>query len=364
MQKRMPGKMTFARRAFLALPLAGVTFADTKGQTLPSEAVRYADPATEFPVELLTSPKFASYWPHPYARAIAKKGAFFLFSSDRGEGLQAFRYELRTGQMKQLTAAKNLRPESLNILPDDRGFAYIDGHSLYVASFSGLREREVYRTPEDWEPGNGFCVSGDGIYSVIAEKQGKRSRLRLVGMARGNATTVIEHEGELAHPQTRPRRASILYQRDDHLCLINYDGQNNIALASIAPSPGAAIWSPDGRTVQYLDRGLALREVTPDTRQDTRIAATSQYGNIARNADGTVFVAASRSKAQPYILIMVRAVKRELAVCEHKASEPEKVAPVFSPTSQRIYFQSDRHGKPAIYSVVVDKFIEKTETES
>lgn len=361
----MPGSAMLGRRAFLlSIALSRAARAAGKGQTFPSEGVRYADPATEFPVERLTDPKFASYWPYPYARAIAKKGAFFLFSSDRGEGLQAYRYELRSGEIKQLTEAKALRLETLNIMPDDRAVAYVDGRSVLVSSFSGLREREVYRIPDGWEPGDGFSIAGDGIYGVLVEKQGTRSRLRLIGMAKGNATTLVEYEGEVSHPQARPRRASVLYHRDDQLCLVNYDGQNNLQLAKITPSPGAAIWSPDGRTVQYLDRASTLREITPDTRQDKLTASTSQFGNIARNADGSVYVAASRSKAQPYILLMIRAVKRELAVCEHKASDPSKVAPVFSPTSQRIYFQSDRDGKPAIYSVVVDKFIEKTETES
>lgn len=364
MTDEMHGRTLLARRAFLSLPFAAAAFAAGKGQTFPIEGVRYADPSTEFPVERLTDPKYASYWPHPYARAIAKKGAFFLYSSDRGEGLQAFRYELRSGESKQLTEAKQLHPETLNILPDDRGFSYVDGRSVYVASFSGLREREVYRVPDGWDVGDGFTVSGDGIYAVLAEKQEAKSRLRLIGVAKGNVTTLVEHDGILAHPQTRPRRASVLYHRDDQLCLINYDGQNNIELAKITQSPGAALWSPDGRTVQYLDRITDMREITPDTRQDKRIGPTSQFGNMSRNADGTVFVAASRSKAQPYVLLMVRTVKRELAICEHRASEPAKVAPVFSPTSQRIYFQSDRDGKPAIYSVVVDKFIEKTESES
>lgn len=364
MTEGLHGRLAHTRRAFLSLPFLSAAFAAGKGQSFPSEGIRFADPSTEFPVERLTDPKYASYWPHPYARAIARKGVFFLFSSDRGEGLQAFRYELRSGEMKQLTEAKQLHSETLQLLPDDRGFAYVDGRSVFVASFSGLREREIYRVPDGWEVGDGFCVSGDGIYVVLAEKQEGKSRLRLIGVAKGNATTIVEHEGALAHPQTRPRRASVLYQRDDQLCLVNYDGQNNIQLAKVTQSPGAALWSPDGRTVQYLDRVTDMREITPDTRQDKRIAPTSQFGNMSRNADGSVFVAASRSKAQPYVLLMVRTVKRELAICEHRASEPAKVAPVFSPTSQRIYFQSDRDGKPAIYSVVVDKFIEKTETES
>ena len=45
-------------------------------------------------------------------------------------------------------------------------------------------------------------------------------------------------------------------------------------------------------------------------------------------------------------------------------SPTTSVAPVFSPDSQRIYFQSDRDGKRAIYMVRVDKFVEKTDQET
>jgi len=33
---------------------------------------------------------------------------------------------------------------------------------------------------------------------------------------------------------------------------------------------------------------------------------------------------------------------------------------VFSPNSQHVYFVSDREGKPAIYSVAVEKLVEET----
>src|SRR5262249_16178765 len=162
------------------------------------------------------------------------------------------------------------------------------------------------------------------------------------------------------------KRASVLFQQGDSLRLVNYDGQQNKRLCGVRSSPGAAHWSPDGRTVVYLavvDRSVTLREITPDTMQDRLVAPTSQFIGFARNAEGSVFVGASGSIASPYVLVLVRAVRRELTLCEHKSSDPSIVAPIFSPTSQRIYFQSDRHGKAAIYSVVLDKFLEKTENE-
>ena len=56
-------------------------------------------------------------------------------------------------------------------------------------------------------------------------------------------------------------------------------------------------------------------------------------------------------------------MRRELTLCEHRAKDPRTVSPIFSPNSQRVFFQSDRDGKMAIYSMVVDRLVESTETE-
>jgi oligogalacturonide lyase len=131
---------------------------------------------------------------------------------------------------------------------------------------------------------------------------------------------------------------------------------------------GPALWSPEGRSIFYLSypsdphKLHALREFVPDSNEDTAVADTSQFVGIGRNADATVFVGASGSKASPYVLLLVRIVKRELTLCEHHASDPAMVSPVFAPNSQHVYFGSDRHGKPAIYSIAVEKLVEETET--
>jgi len=358
-----------SRRGFLStIPAASTCLAFEKGKTYPLEGIRYADPATEFPVERFTDPAYSSYLPAPYARAIARKGAFFLFSCDRGGSLQAYRFELKGGEIRQLTEVEGLQPSTLSLFPDDKSFAFVAGRTVYISPIGSLRERELYKIPEDWEFGDGFSVSADGIYAALIEKQGTaKSRLRLIGIAKGNATTLVEHDGMLRHPIARPRRASILYHRDDTLHLVNYDGADDKRLAKSTAAPGSAIWAPDGRSVLYLqvqekDKGVMLHEIIPDSMQDRVITRTSSYGNFAQNIDGSVLVAASKSVAQPHVMIMIRSVKRELTVCEHKATDANMVAPIFSPTSQRIYFQSDRQGKPAIYTMVLEKFIEKTES--
>jgi oligogalacturonide lyase len=75
-----------------------------------------------------------------------------------------------------------------------------------------------------------------------------------------------------------------------------------------------------------------------------------------------VFVGSSRSKAQPNVVLLLRSAKREMTICEHHASDAASVGPVFAPDSRRVYFESDREGKPALYSVNVELLVEPTQS--
>src|SRR5712692_81067 len=188
-------------------------------------------------------------------------------------------------------------------------------------------------------------------------------------MADGAATTLAEADEEMRDPVPRPKRASLLYRRAGGAWLANFDGQQNYRLRVAEGETASAIWSPDGRAVLYLNipadkhRLNNIREFTPDTNEDKSVADTSQFAAFERNSDASMFVGASGSKASPYVLLLARAVKREFTLCEHRASDPRMVAPVFSPNSQRVFFTSDQDGKPAIYSMVVDKLVENTTEE-
>ena len=74
-----------------------------------------------------------------------------------------------------------------------------------------------------------------------------------------------------------------------------------------------------------------------------------------------MFVGVSGSKASPYILLLLRLGKREMAVAEHRASNAKAVTVQFSPNSQRLFYQTDREGKPAIYSMALERFVEMTD---
>ena len=192
----------------------------------------------------------------------------------------------------------------------------------------------------------------------------------MVTLSQGAARTVVEAPFAMRDPLPRPMRAQILYRREDQaLWLVNSDGKLNHQLKTTPGRVGPADWATDGRTVLYLNlpedtkQLNGVRELTPDTNGDKLVAPTSQFASIGFNRDTTVFIGASRNAASPTVLLLLRVTRREFTICEHKSSDARTVAPRFAPDSQRVFFQSDRHGKPAIYSMHVEKLVEKTETE-
>ena len=364
------GSREWTRRAILSgvagmsLPALGEV-----GRRFASEMSGYSDPATEFPVVRLTSPSCSSFLPPYNGRPRARRGNFLLHSSDRGGQPQAFRMDLKTGESQQLTEAAALDGATLCLLPDDRSFCYFDGSSLRQTVLSNLRTREIYRHPEGWNRGRGLSISGDGLHAAFVEVRDGVSRLRLLTITKLSATTVVEPEAAIGEPLIRPRRAGILYRRGgDSLWLVNYDGRDNRRLKLAPGGIGPAYWSTDGRSIFYLSyppepRALhAVREHVPDSNTDQLISSTSQFVAFSPNEDASVFVGASSNKASPCVLLLLRGTRRELTLCEHRASDPASVAPLFSMDSQQVYFQSDKDGKPAIYSQRVDRLVEKTDT--
>jgi oligogalacturonide lyase len=360
--------MALSRRWFLAtLPAACFGQSVGKGRILPSAIQKYPDPATENSVQRLTDPKYTTFLPGSSRHSISRHG-FLVCASDQSGRFEAYRIDLKTGQQKQLTDAADLDPHSLSMSADDRGILYMDGPNLMTANLSSLKAREIYRMSDGFESGRALGVAEDGQYAALVERKESRYRLRLINAMKGTAETLAEGDEEIGGVMPRPKRASVLYRRGPGWWLANYDGKQDYRLRVSEGGLGPALWSPEGRSIFYLSypedahKLHALREFVPESNEDSAIADTSQFVDIGRNADASVFVGASGSKASPYVLLLVRTVKRELTLCEHRASDPAMVSPVFAPNSQRIFFGSDRDGKPAIYSIAVEKLVEETAT--
>ena len=298
----------------------------------------------------------------PHLRQFSRRGDALLYWSERTGTRQAFRLDLKGGTSKQLTDAAALDPLSLSLSPDERSFYFFDGPALNAVSLPGLQSKVIYRVPEG-STRAGMTVAGDG--SVLFA-EGQQGDWRIVRVGPKEATPICRSDREIDLVLARPRHAQVLYRADGALWLIDPTGSSKQQLRFEAGRTGEVLWIPSGRTLVYLHipdeakQLITLRENAPEENSDKELARTSQFATIAPNGDASVFTGASRSKASAYVLILLRVTRRELTLCEHHASDPAMVSPIFSPDSQSVFFVSDRHGKSAIYRVHVEKFVEAT----
>lgn len=369
----------WSRRSFLASLAGAASAAQNKSEergsdeghrTWPSVAFKYLDPATEFVIVRVTDPQFNAVLPSGGTRPLSNRA--MLYASDATGKWEALRMDLRTYESLQLTGAEALDPHSLSFQPEEKGFWHFDGARLIETTFSKNKVREVYRTPGDFEKMPGVAYSdaahANGSHAAaFVEKGGNGYRLRLVDLARGTARTLVEGAEEIRDPLIRPKHPSAIYRAGAAWWMVDFSGRKKQRLPLAEGEALQCQWSGDGRSLLYLNRPpdpkklIAIREFVPDTRSDAWLADTTQFARFFANADASVFAGASGSKASPYVLLLARAVKREFTLAEHKASDPRMVAPMFTPNSQSLVFQSDRHGKPAIYWMAVEKFVAETE---
>jgi oligogalacturonide lyase len=350
------------RRAFVAaLPFLG-----RAAEIYRSESKRLRDPATEFEITRLTDPSFNSWLIPPPGRSIVGRNNALLYCSDRDGAVQAYRLDLKSGESRRLTSATKLDRATVAYLPDEHTVCFFEENTLFAAS--GTRQRTVYEVESGWERTPAFTITDDGNHALLVERKGNKRRLQMITIGRGAAGTVVEADEDINFVRPRPKRASILYGRDNSLWLVDYTGQNNRRLKTPAGTPAQALWSADGKSFTYLRIPESetelndLREHVPDTNEDKKIASTSQFVTFSRNSDASVFAGVSRNKASPYILILLRVAHRELTVAEHRARNPQDVTVLFTPNSQRLLWDTDREGKFAIYSLAVERFVENTET--
>lgn len=332
------------------------------GRIFGPELRRYSDPATDFEVFRLTDPAFSSGFTAPWLRQFTRRGEL-LYWSDRTGSHQPFLMNLHTGESRQIAEAAALDPRSLCLAPDGRGFIFLDGDVLHYGSLVSSHARELYHLRAGASL-SALTSAADGDVFLAEYGDG---RTRIVTTGRGATRVIRELPVEISVLMARPRRPQLLYRAEQRVSVMNFDGSGSRDLRIAPGRTGEVAWIPSGRTLVYLHvpesakELITLREYAPDDNSDKLLANTSQFASVAPNLDASVFVGASRSKASAYVLLLVRAVRRELALCEHHASDPTMVSPRFSPDSQSVFFVSDRHGKPALYRVHVEKFVEETD---
>jgi oligogalacturonide lyase len=345
------------RRTLLALLPAGLAAETGKRvQPLPraGEFVPFADPTTETRVVRLTNASSTSWLPAPTNRFVSIKERFLIFSSNRTGRAEPFQVDLRTGVPHQLGETSALAPRSLCLDEKQKSLCLLDGGALKEITLPTRKIRTIA------EGVDAFAAAPGGEFVVA-----RRGRLELLISGRA----IAEDAGPFC--LLRPGGDGCLFVRQESAEGREYwftplDGQNKPVLVAKG-RVSYPYWSPGGKSLLFLRDvpGTSamlseIHEAVAESGAEQCVASTSQFAAFAPNGDASVFVGASRSKAQPTIVLLLRSVKRELTLCEHRASHPASVSPVFSPDSRRVYFESDHQGKPALYSVNVELLVEPT----
>ncbi len=331
-----------------------------KTRQLPSvgEFVRFADPVTETPVVRLTNPVSDSVLPAATNRFVSVKDRFLVFSSNRTGRFAPFRVNLRTGVLSQLASPQALDTRSLCMDHTEKLIYFLDGGSLRRVSLNGKKEE-----PPVTSKISAFSL-GASATDLLVLRDGK-----LEYSSGGTARPVAENvSGECL---LQPGGKGCVFARGANESREYWYaplGTPKPALTRLASGRVSnAVWSADGRSILFLrevTKGEVVTseiwEATVDTAGERCIAPTSQFAAFSPNTDDSVFVGASRSRAQRNIILLLRSVRREFTLCEHRSKDAAFASPVFSPDSKRVYFESDRDGKPAIYSVNVELLVEPT----
>jgi oligogalacturonide lyase len=316
----------------------------------------YLDPATENIVVRLTDPRHTSHSPAAQNRHITGRSGLLLFSNDRHGAPAPFTLDLKTAALKQLAEPENLKPDALSLDSTDRACLFLDGQALIRVTLDHGKSKMLADGVED------FHLHGTREGIVVLRK----GKLELLEEER---FTVLA-EGASSRGLVSPAQNACCFTRavSDGVCSLNVVPLSGGKAVEIAQGAIASpVWNTDSQSVLFLrevsgeDAPVTeLCEAAIDGSGARLVTRTSRFAVFSLNPNGTVFVGASRSKAQPHVMLALRAVHREMTLCEHKSSQPELVRPVFSPNSQRVYFESDRHGKPALYTLSVAQLVEPT----
>ena len=324
------------------------------------EFLAYLDPATENTVIRLTDPATTSRSPASQNRHVSSRSPLLLFSNDRHGVMAPFTLDLKTAVLKQLAEPNELKTDTLLFDSAERACLFLDGQILSRVSLEHGKPKTLAEGIED------FHAQG-ARDQIVALRKGKLERVE-----EGSSTVLAE--GASSRGLISPEGNACCFTREQNdgkysLHIVPMGGGQAVEAARGAITCPSAWKSLTARACCFFATANRKTFLSPNCgkRPLMRPARGSFRAprGLPRSPQTEMALsswAPAISLAQPHHQCCRCArFAAKMTLCEHKSSRPELVRPVFSPNSQRVYFQSDRHGKPALYTLSVAQLVESTQ---
>jgi oligogalacturonide lyase len=390
------------------------------GDIIYNNFIKYIDEITGAEVIRLTEPNRLSHHMYFYNRMTTKDGSKLLYCAEINEERQLYLMDLQSGEAHQLTQGDELDDYGGVISADDKYIFYQQKGGVWKQNLDTFKKELVYLVPQDYS-GSGWGMSDDNRYLAIVEtkvstlperKKGTNwdffaitcrakphCRIVYVDLLTGNYHTVIEDDCWFGHAQIRPGDPNtILFCHegpydliDARLWVVQSDGSNYRCLKE---QPSDLIithefWVPDGSKVAFVyrettgDKTENIRLVTPDTMEEEILMPCSPFAHFICDKKNTFMVGDAQGSDVPihllspekcssdheikndFIYLIDVAKKTERKLCYHGTSwkaihgtpQDSHPHPCFTEDNRYVIFVSDREGKPCIYRIDLNQFV-------
>ena len=372
-----------ARKVLLALCFCGLLLCSARafgqvGKVYPSEGKAYTDEKTGREVVMLTTHPATDdkmYQTHPSWTA---DGAYIVFKSDRSGSTQLFAFSEKDGTITQLTdGGMNLGTASVGRLRNniflmrDSKLVALDIDKV-VGGAPESAETVIAEMPVGLVPSSALSQSADGLLLGFMARVDEKDRwvIMTINVKDGSAKTVFESDFKLGHlqfspaPQTNPTTAGtwIMYchetggDADQRTWIINTAERKPIPFYREQPDEWVTheVWSPDGAGA-YFTRWQPVKSVMYVSKADfsSRVLGDGPYWHVGVSRAGDAITCDMMDGR--IFHIPATGGDPVLLTAGHRNRNSAHPHPSFSPTGDRVLFNSNRNGSPDLFTVRVKK---------
>lgn len=350
------------------------------------EWIKEKDSLTGYEVWQITSHDSASVACYFEAQAFTKDDKYVVFSSRRTGEWQLYRCDLRTGEIRQLTEAGNLR-SYYTMHPDGKRVSYMDNRILCALDVVELRTDTImdFSDTELQSPFFSNSFTNDGKYTLITTRSDSGLSIYRVDLITKSIDYVLTWKGEsFSHPLINPVYPHLItfvpFPDTQNDMTLPMDQRARTWIANLKTGEVKQFltcpygfrathetWAPDGERFYFFKKtepGWIPTTICSINRegedwQEHYINDTIRLGHGRASDDGKWFVSDGQDPGyNPIILIKLEDGQAEFLCWPDASIEGghqlfAHVHPSFSSSGNYVTYTSDVTGTPQVYVVPV-----------